>query len=55
MGSKPEQAFFVDIGFNTMTPADLNNGTLICMIGIAPIKPAEFMFFRVYQKTLEVK
>ncbi|MBN1550701.1 phage tail sheath family protein [bacterium] len=55
MGSTPEQAFFVDIGFSTMTPADLDNGKLICMIGIAPTKPAEFVIFRIYQKTLEVK
>ncbi len=55
MGSTPEQAFFVDIGFSTMTPADLDNGKLICMIGIAPTKPAEFVIFRIFQKTLEVK
>ena len=55
MGTTPEQAFFVDIGYSTMTPADLDNGKLICMIGIAPTKPAEFVIFRIFQKTLEVK
>lgn len=55
MGSTPEQAFFVDIGYGTMTSADLDNGRLICMIGIAPAKPAEFVIFRIFQKTLEIK
>ena len=55
MGTTPEQAFFVDIGYSTMTPADIDNGKLICMIGVAPVKPAEFVIFRIFQKTLEVK
>jgi hypothetical protein len=55
MGSTPEQAFFVDIGYSTMTPADIDNGKMICMIGVAPVKPAEFVIFRIFQKTLEIK
>ena len=37
----------------TMTQDDIDNGRLICSIGIAPVKPAEFVIFRIQQKTLE--
>ena len=36
-----------------MSPDDLDNGRLICLIGIAPVKPAEFVIFRISQKTIE--
>ena len=36
-----------------MTQDDIDNGRLICLIGIAPVKPAEFVIFRIQQKTLE--
>jgi hypothetical protein len=32
-----------------MSPDDLDNGRLICLIGIAPVKPAEFVIFRIAQ------
>lgn len=32
-----------------MTQADLDNGRLIMVIGIAPIKPAEFLIFKIEQ------
>ena len=35
-----------------MTQDDIDNGRLICVIGIAPVKPAEFVIFRIQQKTL---
>jgi phage tail sheath protein FI len=34
-----------------MTQDDIDNGRLICVIGIAPVKPAEFVIFRIQQKT----
>jgi phage tail sheath protein FI len=34
-----------------MTQTDIDNGLLICVIGIAPVKPAEFVIFRIQQKT----
>jgi hypothetical protein len=52
-GSKPEEAFFVKCDLTTMTQADIDNGRLICIIGIAPVKPAEFVIFRIQQKTRE--
>jgi len=54
-GAKPDEAFFVKIDRTTMTQDDIDNGRLICVIGIAPVKPAEFVIFRIQQKTLETK
>lgn len=48
-GLKKEEAFFVKCDRTTMTQADIDNGRLICLIGIAPVKPAEFVIFRVGQ------
>ncbi len=48
-GAKKEQAFFVKCDRTTMTQADIDNGKLICVIGIAPVKPAEFVIFRIGQ------
>ena len=36
-----------------MTKDDIMNGRLICNIGIAPVRPAEFVIFRVSQLTAE--
>ncbi|MDH5359573.1 MAG: phage tail sheath subtilisin-like domain-containing protein [Gammaproteobacteria bacterium] len=51
-GSKPDQAYFVRCDRTTMNQNDLDNGRLICLIGIAPLRPAEFVIFRIGQKTL---
>jgi phage tail sheath protein FI len=50
-GASEAEAFFVDIGRTTMSQDDIDNGRLICVIGVAPIKPAEFVIFRITQKT----
>lgn len=50
-GSAPSEAFFVNIGRNTMSQDDIENGRLVCVIGVAPVKPAEFVIFRISQKT----
>ncbi len=49
MGDKPEQAFFVRCDRTTMTQNDLDNGRLIVLVGVAPVKPAEFVIFRIGQ------
>lgn len=54
-GSKSEQAFFVKCDRTTMTQEDLNQGRLICLIGVAPVKPAEFVIFRIGQWTVDRK
>ena len=45
--SKPEEAYFVKCDRTTMTQDDILNGRLIALIGIAPVKPAEFVIFRI--------
>lgn len=52
-GDSPSEAFFVEIGPSTMSQDDILNGRLICNIGIAPSRPAEFVIFRVTQFTSE--
>ncbi len=52
-GGKASEAFFVKCDRSTMSQDDIDNGRLICLIGIAPVKPAEFVIFRIQQKTLD--
>ena len=52
-GESASEAFFVNIGTSTMSQDDILNGRLICEIGIAPSRPAEFVIFRVTQFTAE--
>jgi hypothetical protein len=52
-GVTQQEAFFVKCDRTTMTQDDIDNGRLICYIGIAPVKPAEFVIFRISQKTVE--
>lgn len=52
-GSSPEESYFVEIGTSTMTPDDIRAGRLICNVGIAPSRPAEFVIFKVTQFTAE--
>ena len=51
MGTKPDEAFFVTCDRSTMTQDDIDNGRLICEIGVAPVYPAEFVIFRIGQFT----
>lgn len=53
VGSSPAEGYFVEIGTSTMTKDDIVSGRLICNIGIAPSRPAEFVIFRVTQHTSE--
>ena len=48
-----EEAYFVRCDRTTMTQNDLDNGRLICLIGVAPAKPAEFVIFRIGQWTAD--
>jgi phage tail sheath protein FI len=49
MGTKQEEAFFVKVDRTTMTQDDIDNGRLIVIIGLAAVKPAEFVIFRLTQ------
>lgn len=55
LGATPKEAFFVHCDRSTMTQNDLDNGRLICLIGVAAIKPAEFVIFRIGQKTADAR
>jgi phage tail sheath protein FI len=55
LGDKPEKAFFVRCDRSTMTQNALDNGQLICLIGVAPLRPAEFVIFRIGQWTADAK
>ncbi len=52
MGTTQEAAFFVKCDRTTMTQDDFDNGRLICLIGVAPVKPAELFIFRMWQTTI---
>ena len=52
-GTKPDEAFFVKCDQTTMTQQDVDNGRLVCLIGIAPIKPAEFIILRIVKETAD--
>ena len=52
-GAKPEQAFFVRCDRTTMTQADIDNGVLVCLVGVAPVKPAEFVVIPIRRWTAE--
>ncbi|MCW3494208.1 phage tail sheath C-terminal domain-containing protein [Microbacterium sp. SSM24] len=49
MGAKKEEAFFVTADRSTMTDDDILNGRLVVEIGIAPVRPAEFVILRIGQ------
>jgi uncharacterized protein len=53
LGDKPETAFYVRCDSTTMTQNDLDNGRMICVIGVAPLRPAEFVIVRVGQWTAD--
>jgi hypothetical protein len=52
VGAKPEEAFFVKVGLGeTMTAQDILNKRLVISIGLAMIRPAEFIILRIEMKT----
>ncbi|MEV4052784.1 phage tail sheath C-terminal domain-containing protein [Amycolatopsis sp. NPDC049688] len=54
-GTTAAEAFFVACDRTTMTEDDLANGRLVCVIGVAPVFPAEFVIFRIQQKARETQ
>jgi phage tail sheath protein FI len=55
MGSRVEEAFFVRCDRTTMTQQEIDTGQLVCYIGLAPVKPAEFVILRYSQKTADAE
>jgi len=48
-GLTPDEAFFVKCDRETNPQESIDLGQLICEIGVAPVKPAEFVIFRLSQ------
>lgn len=46
-GSTQQEAFFVRCDLTTMTQNDLDNGRLVCIVGVAPVAPAEFVTIQI--------
>lgn len=55
VGQTPDQAFFVKCDRSTMTQDDIDNGRLVCLVGVAPLRPAEFVIFRICQRTAQAR
>jgi phage tail sheath protein FI len=53
LGRTEDQAFFIICNETVMTQDDIVNGRLICEIGVAPVRPAEFVIFRISQHTAQ--
>ncbi|MEA2973199.1 MAG: uncharacterized protein QOG82_1657 [Actinomycetota bacterium] len=51
VGRTPQDAYFVRCDRSTMTQDDLAQGRLVALVGVAPLKPAEFVIFRIGQST----
>jgi phage tail sheath protein FI len=48
-GQSPQQAYFVKCGHDTTTQAEIDNGIVNVEIGLAPLKPAEFVIVQIQQ------
>ncbi|MFF0623147.1 phage tail sheath family protein [Streptomyces sp. NPDC004296] len=48
-GGTPRQAYFVKCDKDTTTEADIENGIVNVVVGIAPVKPAEFVVVKIQQ------
>lgn len=53
LGSTPKEAYFVRCDRSTMTQNDIDNGRMVCTVGVAALTPAEFVIFRIGQKTAD--
>ena len=51
-GQSPDQAYFIKCDAEINTPASIDAGQVITEIGIAPVKPAEFVIFRIGQTSV---
>jgi phage tail sheath protein FI len=49
-GTSPDQAFYVKCDAETNPPNSIDEGKLVVEVGIAPVKPAEFVIFRISQQ-----
>jgi phage tail sheath protein FI len=52
-GRTPDEAFFVKCDRTTMTQDDIDQGLLVCLVGVAVVRPAEFVIFRIGRWTAD--
>ncbi|MFI1166325.1 phage tail sheath family protein [Streptomyces sp. NPDC020801] len=50
-GATPDEAFYVKCDAETNPPDVIESGQVVCEIGVAPVKPAEFVVFRISQES----
>jgi phage tail sheath protein FI len=55
IGQTPQEAYFVKCDASTMTQHDIDSGRLVCLVGVAAVRPAEFVIFRIGQWTADAK
>lgn len=47
-GDKAREAFVVTCDQSTMTPEDILHGRVICLVGVSPVTPGEFTYYRIH-------
>jgi phage tail sheath protein FI len=52
LGNKANEAYFVRCDRTTMTQNDIDNGRLICLVGVAALRPAEFIGFEIVRQVV---
>jgi phage tail sheath protein FI len=52
-GATAAQAFYVRCDRSTMTQSDIDNGRLVVEIGVAPLRPAEFVVLSIFHETAD--
>ena len=52
-GRTPDEAYFVRCGPDTKTHDDIDNGVLNVVVGFAPLRPAEFVTFRIQRRAMD--
>lgn len=50
-GTKPDEAYFVKCDRSTMTQGDIEKGLITVLVGVAPLRPTEFVLLRIQTKT----
>jgi hypothetical protein len=53
LGDRAEEAFSVRCDRSTMTQDDIDDGRLVCVVGVAPVRPAEFVIIRIGRWTAD--
>jgi len=54
-GATPQQAFFVKCDAETNPQDSIDQGKVVCIVGVAPVKPAEFVVIRIGQSAAGVE